>query len=41
MTVLLFLCRPNRGGLAITKALATAGGETLKKKDERGGRKRD
>lgn len=35
MTVLLFLWRPNGGGLAIANALATAGGEALKKRMNR------
>lgn len=35
MTSLLFLWHPNGGGLAIANALATAGGETLKKRMNR------
>lgn len=35
VTVLLFLWRPNGGGLAIANALATAGGETSKKRMNR------
>lgn len=40
VTVLLFLWRPNGGGLAIANALSMAGGETLKKRMKRGREKR-
>lgn len=40
VTVLLFLWHPNRGGLVITNALAIAGGETFKKKDEQRGQEK-